>query len=129
LLDWTREKAVLPKMAVPAALDVLPEREIMVKLAYPVRKRGFSFGYSNEVDMIIHKVISDQPNLIRWKVLSEQTEIDGPVMGGEEDSLPMVSPLGDVMHPAWNHYAGTARHLLLSFATRCTISEKSEILA
>jgi hypothetical protein len=109
--DWTGEKAVPPKMPAPAALDVLPARKIMVQLADSIGTRGLSFRHNDKVHVIIHEIVSDQSELIRSIVPGKQSEIDSPVVGREKDRLPMVTPLGDVAHPTWDHDTGTACHL------------------
>jgi hypothetical protein len=53
-------KAVLPKVSAGVALDVLPSREIVVQLAYALGKRKFPRRDDDEVDVIVHEVISDQ---------------------------------------------------------------------
>jgi hypothetical protein len=42
----------------------------------------------------------------------------------KENRLSVVSTLCDVVHPAWDHNAATACHLVCCFTTRRIISEK-----
>ncbi len=60
--------------------------------------------------MIVHKTEPDQPDPILWEMLREQSEVDNPVVGGKKDGLSVVAPLGDMVHPAWDHDSEAARH-------------------
>jgi hypothetical protein len=53
------EKAVLPEMAIGTALNMLPDRKIVVQLTDSFSQGGFFFRYDREVDVVSHESISD----------------------------------------------------------------------
>ncbi len=123
----------MPKMAVPAALSVLPERKVVMQLTDSIGKGGLIFRYDDEVDVVVHEAVADQFDLILLQIFGEQFEIDGPVVVREEDDLAMIAPLGHMVHPTGNYDTGSARHHTYRFATgrsisiECTIPTRREI--
>jgi hypothetical protein len=55
------------------------------------------------MDMIAHKAIPNQSNIVFPEVFFKQMEINCPILCREKDRLPMIAPLGCMMHPTWNH--------------------------
>ena len=70
---------------------------------------------------IVHPIIPDQLNLPFREVLREQPEMDSSIVGRERDSLSMVSAVGNMVNPDWDHNTedGVSSHILLSESPQC----------
>ncbi len=68
------------------------------------------------MNMIVHKDKSGQPNLTFPELLREQSDIDRSIVVRVEDGLPVITPLGNVVHPAWDYDAG--RRVITCYVSR-----------
>ncbi len=79
--------------------------------------------------MIVHEVVSDQPDLIQRNVVCEQSQIEPAVMSRMKDRLSMVPALRDMMHPAGNHKCGGGVSSNIMFRHPSLYFRKRAILA
>ena len=93
-------EAVLPEVAAAAveAVDALCVEE--VDAADGAGEGGFGPGHGDEVDVVGHEAVAEDAQSEARGLAVEQAEPFAAVVVGEEDVLPVVAALGDVVRDA-----------------------------
>ena len=98
-------------MAGLALTDMKPSRVVGVGAAERFGQRVLLFGDGDQVDMICHERVAQQPQSVAGRVFLKQGEVELAVGIVMEDILPLVASWRDVMRDAHGHRARHSCHL------------------
>ena len=101
LVHHDRMKSFLPQVTAPGVAEIYSSRIEVVRVAKKCSQSIFARRYDNKMQVVWHKVIG--PNF-DWDPIcsfSDELEVTIVVVAAEEDTLPTISALGDVMRVAW----------------------------
>jgi len=90
--------------------QVLQSRKILVQSAHSIRQIILRRWNYYEVHVIAHEAVPDQGEPVLDEVSHQQIKIDVPIVFEKENSLSVVSTLGDMVRPAGNNNTRSASH-------------------
>jgi hypothetical protein len=69
-----------------------------------------ALGNGHQMDMIAHQAVTQQPHAVMARLLAQMIEVKPAILVYQEDLLPVVAALGDVMRDAVRHQPRLAGH-------------------
>ena len=97
-------------MARLRAPNVVPSRVIVVRATEYPRQAILVVGNGDDVDVVGHQAVPGDGDLIFLAVLPEQVQIQLTVAVVQENVLPAIASLCNVMPTTWNHDSGDSPH-------------------
>lgn len=105
-----RVEAELPQVADDLAFLLELHRLPLVGTPKRPVESFLCLGNGNPVNMVRHQAVGAEPDPVFRSAASDQAEVLGSVLIGQEDVLPVVAPLRDVMPAAGDDDSLFARH-------------------
>jgi hypothetical protein len=93
-----------------ALLPVLFQAVLRVRLTERQCKRFHTSRDRDEMDVIAHQAPSEDADVMAARVFAKHLEVADSVLFGEENVLPIVAALRNVMRNARDHETRSARH-------------------
>jgi hypothetical protein len=124
LIEWARKESILPKMSCPPLLDVKPSGVVVVRPAQTAFERIDMFWNYNEVNMVGHQAITEDPQVCVARVIPKQIQVHLPVGIAKEHLLLQIPALRNVMRPAGQYDSRLSPHLVWEVAGAGTGSQK-----
>ncbi len=109
-LQRAGEKAVLPQVSTPVLAAVQFERILRVGLPDGEGERILALGNGDQVNVIRHQAPSENTDAVTLRLEMQELQIEGTVVIGKEDVLPVIAALGNVVGCSGKNESGSAGH-------------------
>jgi hypothetical protein len=104
------EETTLPEMSAAVLVAVLFPRVLRVRLTERERQRFRASWNRDEMNVIGHQAPSEDTDVLAARVFVKHLEVADSVLFGEENVLPIVAALRNVMRHARDHETRSAGH-------------------
>jgi len=84
-----------------------------MRLPQTARQGVLTFGHHDQVHVVGHEAIADQPETCRFRILGDKAEIGDAIAVVAKDVLPIVAALRDVVGQSGSNHPSESGHDIL----------------